>query len=158
MSGTGAADAGALPIGIRKGDRVTVHYTGTLADGAVFDSSAGKEPLSFVAGAGEMIEGFDKAVLGRMKGESFTITVPPKEAYGEFDRNLVLVTDRNQFPEDFHLQEGMHLVVGLEGAGNADVTVVKIGDGHVVLDANHPLAGEALTFAVTVVDVEACHE
>ena len=139
---------------VQKGDTVHVHYTGTLADGSTFDSSAGREPLAFTAGVGQVVPGFDKAVLGMEAGETQTVTIPAAEAYGEPDPEQVLVVGRDQIPPGQPLQVGDPLQIGLEGGGAIQVTVSELDDDTVTLDANHALAGEDLTFEITVVSID----
>lgn len=138
---------------VQKGDTVHVHYTGTLADGSTFDSSAGREPLAFTAGVGQVVPGFDKAVLGMETGETQTVTLPAAEAYGEPDPEQVLTVGRDQIPPGQPLSVGDQLQVGLQGGGAIQVTVAELDDETVTLDANHPLAGEDLTFEITVVSI-----
>ena len=139
---------------VQAGDTVHVHYTGTLADGSRFDSSEGREPLAFTAGVGQVVPGFDKAVLGMETGETKTVTIPAAEAYGEPDPEQVLVVGRDQIPPGAPLSVGDQLQIGLEGGGAIQVTVAELHDETVTLDANHALAGEDLTFEITVVRVE----
>ena len=136
---------------VQKGDTVHVHYTGTLADGTEFDSSKGREPLAFTAGVGQVVPGFDKAVVGMETGQTQTVTIPAAEAYGEPDPEKQLVVGRDQMPDGPPLQVGDQLQVGLEGGGAIQVTVAELTDDTVTLDANHALAGEDLTFEITVV-------
>lgn len=138
---------------VQPGDSVRVHYTGTLADGSVFDSSSGGAPLSFVVGAGQVIAGFDDAVLGMEVGETRTVTIAPADAYGEPDPEQVLVVSRDQMPGG-EAVVGDTFEVGLDGGGAIPVTVTEVTDATVTLDANHALAGEALTFEITLDGVE----
>lgn len=134
---------------VQSGDTVRVHYTGTLADGSVFDTSSGGEPLSFVVGAGDVIAGFDEAVAGMEVGETKTVTISPENAYGEADPERLLVVGRDQMPgEDVAVGDAFE--IGLDGGGSIPVRVTDVTDETVTLDANHVLAGEALTFAITL--------
>ena len=142
-----------MPATVQPGQTVHVHYTGTLADGSEFDSSAGREPLAFTAGVGQVVPGFDKAVVGMEVGETKTVTIPAAEAYGEADPEQVLVVGRDQMP-DGEVAVGDQLQVGLDGGGAVVVTVTEADAETVTLDANHALAGEDLTFEITVVRVE----
>ena len=138
---------------VQPGDTVHVHYTGTLADGSVFDTSSGGDPLSFVVGAGDVIAGFDEAVAGMNVGETRTVTIQPEDAYGEPDPERVLVVGRDQMPgEDISVGDAFE--VGLDGGGAIPVTVAEVTDTTVTLDANHALAGEVLTFEITLDRVE----
>jgi FKBP-type peptidyl-prolyl cis-trans isomerase 2 len=129
------------------GDTVHVHYTGRLDDGTQFDSSRGRDPLSFTLGAGQVIAGFDKAVADLGVGESTTVRLEPSEAYGEVDPDLVISMARPAEPAD--LAEGLQVQL----SNGARATITEVTDDTVVLDANHPLAGEALTFDLELVSV-----
>ena len=132
------------------GDTVRVHYTGTLSDGTEFDSSRGRDPLEFTLGAGQVVPGFDKAVSGMEVGETKTVTIPAKEAYGEVDPEQTVTLGRDQLPADADVSVGDRLQMGLGDGQVILVTVTEIGDGTVTLDANHALAGEDLTFEITL--------
>ena len=135
-----------------KGDTVRVHYRGTLADGAEFDSSRGRDPIEFTIGGGRVIPGFDDAVTGMRVGEARTVTIPADRAYGARREDMVLAVPRSQFPPHITPEVGQQLQLQ---AGN-DVYVVRVRevtDDRVVLDGNHPLAGEELTFAVELVEI-----
>ena len=130
------------------GDTVSLHYRGTLDDGTEFDSSAGREPLVFTLGAGQVIAGFDDAVAGMEVGDKKTFRLEPEQAYGERSDDLVITVPAENAPED--LQVGQQVALG-----NAPAVVVSIEEnGDVVVDANHRLAGEALTFDVELVGIE----
>lgn len=131
------------------GDRVHVHYTGTLASGAVFDSSAGREPLRFTLGAGEVVPGFDAAVAGMAVGQTHTVTIPCAEAYGERVDEMTVEVDRDHLPEG--VEVGDRLALGIASGGQLPVTVTALGADAAVLDANHELAGHDLTFEITLV-------
>jgi peptidylprolyl isomerase len=135
------------------GDRVEVHYTGRLEDGTVFDSSRNREPLAFVIGDGTMIAGFDKAVRGMEVGEVKTVTIPAAEAYGPYREELVVVIPREELPEELKVGDKVPLQDVTSG-GMVYFTVVEISDAEVTLDANHPLAGHDLTFAIEMVSIE----
>ena len=137
----------------QSGDTVKIHYTGTLDDGSVFDSSEGREPLGFTLGSGQVIQGFDDAVTGMEIGESKTVRIPAHEAYGESRDDLILQVPRDQVPPEVELELGMQLSVQQQNGGAVPVTVVEITDDTVKLDANHALAGKALTFALELVAV-----
>lgn len=131
------------------GDVVKVHYKGTLSDGTVFDSSDGREPLEFTLGKGMVIPGFDEAVKGLEVGQSVVRTIPAAEAYGPYRDEMMIKIPKDQFPEDLQLEEGMELQ--LQGPGGVMTAhIAEIAEDGVVLDANHPLAGEDLTFAITL--------
>ncbi len=135
------------------GSTVKVHYTGKLTDGTVFDTSQNIEPVKFVVGSGEIIPGFEQAVIGMQAGESKTVTIPCKEAYGPKRDDLVAEVDRKDLPDDIELEIGQKLQVGDQQAGTIIVSVVDMDDSRVKLDANHPLAGEDLVFDIEVLDV-----
>jgi FKBP-type peptidyl-prolyl cis-trans isomerase 2 len=129
------------------GDSVTVHYHGTLDDGSVFDSSRERDPLPFVVGSGGVISGFDNAVRGLAVGESVTVRMKPAEAYGERDESLVLEFPASDAPK--RLGAGDQVSV----SGRTAV-VLEVTDEIVRIDANHELAGQALTFEIELVSIE----
>lgn len=135
------------------GDVVQVHYTGTLADGTVFDSSIDREPIEFTLGTGQMIPGFENAVLGMKVGGKKTVTIPSNEAYGPRNQNLVIDVPREQIPEDLDPQVGQQLQMTLEDGMIAIVTIIAISDTTITLDGNPPLAGKDLTFEIELVDI-----
>ncbi|MEX2571224.1 MAG: peptidylprolyl isomerase [Gemmatimonadota bacterium] len=136
----------------QEGKKVQIHYTGRLADGTVFDSSEGREPLEFTLGEGQVIPGFDSAVTGMEPGQEQTVTIPSEQAYGERRKDLVFSVPREQFPPDISPEVGQRLQMQ-QGEQVAVVVVQEVADAEVTLDANHPLAGEDLTFEVQLVDV-----
>lgn len=135
------------------GDRVKVHYTGTLADGTRFDSSEGREPLEFVIGEGKVISGFDKAVTGLQAGESKTVTIPCDEAYGSRHEQLVMSVERSQFPADVEVHVGQHFQFDSNDGSTHIFRVLSLDDELVTMDGNHPLAGKDLTFEVRLVEI-----
>jgi peptidylprolyl isomerase len=137
----------------KPGDTVRIHYTGTLHDGSEFDSSRDRDPLAFTVGAGEVIPGFDAAVTGMSVGESKTVTIPAAEAYGEPRPELVVHVPRAQIPPQITPREGQRLQLG-RGDQAMMVVVLEVSDEEVVLDGNHPLAGQDLTFALELVEVQ----
>lgn len=137
----------------KSGDTVNIHYTGTLADGSVFDSSEGRDPLQFTLGSGQVIPGFDIAVTGMTVGEKKTVTIPADQAYGQPDPRAVQAIPRANIPAEIPLEVGLQLqATGPMGQPIA-VTVVEISDTEVTLDANHRLAGKDLTFALELVSI-----
>jgi len=138
---------------VKLGDAVQVHYTGTLADGTVFDSSRDREPLSFTQGEGTLLPAFEKATLGLELGESRTFTVPAAEAYGTYNEELVIQVARSALPADIEPVVGLQLQVGKSPEEMTIVTITEVSETQVLLDANHPLAGEDLTFDVEVVAI-----
>ncbi len=140
---------------VKDGATVKVHYTGTLEDGTVFDSSREREPMEFTLGQGQLIPGFEKAVLGMTVGESRTVTIPADEAYGPVRDEMHLQVPRDQFPADMVPELGMQLQVGqAEGQGMV-VVITEISDEQITLDANHPLAGKDLTFEIALEELVA---
>lgn len=137
----------------RSGSTVHVHYTGSLADGSVFDSSNGRDPLAFTLGQNQVIPGFENAVAGMQVGEEKTVTIPAAEAYGPHRDELVLVVERSQLPEGLDPATGQQLQLS-QGGQSYLVTVTDVSEQEVVLDANHPLAGRDLTFELRLVDVD----
>lgn len=137
---------------VKSGDTVRVHYTGTLGDGTVFDSSRDREPLEFVVGGGEVISGFESAVEGMQPGEARTVTIPADEAYGPRRDDLEVAVPKDQLPEGLEPAVGQQLQVS-RGGQAFRVTVREISVDGVVLDANHPLAGEDLTFQLELVGI-----
>ena len=140
---------------VKQGDTVSVHYKGTLDDGTVFDSSEGRDPLSFTVGEGQVVPGFENAVLGMAQGEEKEARLEMHDAYGERRDDLVLDVPREQLPEGLEVDVGTPLQLQQPDGTPVPVTVAKLTDETVTLDANHPLAGEALTFNLTVVSIAA---
>ncbi len=135
---------------IADGVRVTLHYTGKLADGTEFDSSLGREPLEFVAGSQELIPGVSQAVIGMDVGDKKTVTCPPDQAYGERHEGLEFKVERTQIPEE----AVVGAVLGLQsGEQQMQAILVELADDHAVLDANHPLAGKTLVFDIEVIAI-----
>lgn len=137
-----------------EGDTVTVHYTGKLEDGTVFETSKDREPVSFELGADEVIPGFEDAVEGLEPGESATSTLPPEEAYGPRSDERILPVPRNELPEDMDPEPDDELEIRLENGQTAPARVTETDEDTVTLDLNHPLAGHELTFEVELVSVE----
>jgi len=137
---------------IEAGKTVKIHYKGTLTDGTVFDSSEGRDPIEFEIGGGTVIPGFETAVTEMAVEETKTITIPCAEAYGESDENMVGQIERNTLPEEIVPEVGMMLSMQ-SPEGEMPVRIVEMDDTHLTLDANHPLAGEDLTFELTLVEV-----
>ncbi len=138
---------------VKEGDTVKVHYTGKLESGEVFDSSEGREPLEFTLGQGQLIPGFEKAVTELDKGESTTVDIPSKEAYGEVREDLIITVPKDQLPEDVEPQVGMQLQVNQPDGQPIPVRITDVGEENLTLDANHPLAGKDLTFKIELVEV-----
>ena len=138
---------------VKRGDKVNVHYHGKLTDGSTFDSSAGREPLAFTAGSGQVIMGFDNAVIGMNIGEKKTVNIPVLEAYGERNDDMVMEYPITEFPADMAPEVGMELQMG-DNAGNVfPVVITEINGDTVILDANHPLAGQDLVFEIEIMSI-----
>lgn len=135
------------------GDTVQVHYTGKLADGTPFDSSLQRDPLQFTLGQGEIIPGFEQAVVGMAPGESKTETIPSDQAYGPHRSEMVLEVAREQLPNDLQPEVGQQLQMRQQDGTAVPVVVSDISESQVTLDANHPLAGKDLTFDITLVAI-----
>jgi len=133
------------------GQKVRVHYKGTLADGTEFDNSEGREPLEFVVGAGQVIPGFDAAVCDLEIGECTTVTIPSDEAYGPRYDEAVQEVPRNLFPDEPEV--GWAVEMADPDGNRLAATIIEIGDEVVILDFNHPLAGHDLTFEIELVDM-----
>lgn len=138
----------------KSGDRVKVHYHGKLRNGETFDSSQGREPLEFTVGSGQVIKGFDEGVKGMEVGEKKTVEIPADDAYGQKDQQNVIEFPKDQFPPDMKPEVGMQLMLSNGAGQNFNVTVVEVKDDTVVLDANHPLAGQDLIFDIELVGIE----
>ncbi|KAG1715357.1 FKBP-type peptidyl-prolyl cis-trans isomerase [Nymphon striatum] len=138
---------------VKQGDTVRIHYTGTLDDGATFDSSAGRDPLEFVVGSGQIIPGLDKAIPGMSVGDKKVVNIAAEDAYGEADPAARQSVPRDAIPADIPLDLGMQLQVQTPSGQQMTVTVVEVTDAEVTLDANHPLAGKALTFDFEIVEI-----
>ncbi len=137
---------------IEDGQTVKVHYEGTLSDGTQFDSSRGRDPLEFIMGSGSLIPGFENAVRNLEKGKSCTVTIPADQAYGPYDSLKVFKVPLSEFPAGMKLSSGQRLRVQTEQSIQ-DMLVRDILEDCVILDGNHPLAGQELTFAIEVVEV-----
>ncbi len=135
------------------GDTVRVHYTGKLDDGTVFDSSNGGTPLEFTLGEGQIIPGFEQAVLGMSPGDSKTEVIPVENAYGEHREDMVVVVDRAQMPSDMAPEIGQQLQIQQPSGQAIPVVITEISESEITLDANHPLAGEDLTFDIQLVEI-----
>ncbi|SLN50945.1 FKBP-type peptidyl-prolyl cis-trans isomerase SlyD [Roseovarius albus] len=138
---------------VQAGDTVRIHYTGTLADGSVFDSSDGGEPLEFVVGSGQIIPGLDVALPGMGVGDKKTVEVPSDQAYGPVEPAARQAVPRQEIPADIPLDLGMQLQVQTPDGQTMAVTVVEMSDDEVILDANHFLAGKDLTFAIELISI-----
>jgi len=138
---------------VKNGDTVRVHYRGTLADGTMFDESAGRDPLAFTVGLGQVIPGFEAAVVGLEPGESVNVTIEPQDAYGPHHAELRHAVTMDDFATEPFVGGEINLVSpeGDEMPGR----IVEIDGENVTLDFNHPLAGEVLVFEITLVEFDA---
>ena len=139
---------------IENGQKVKIHYTGTLDDGNQFDSSAGRDPLEFEMGAGMVIPGFEKGVADMAVGEKKSIHIPAAEAYGEKREDLVMQFERSQLPEGLEPEIGMMLQMQGPQGQPVPVTVTEVEEEKVTIDANHQLAGQNLNFELELVSVD----
>jgi peptidylprolyl isomerase len=137
----------------KEGDTVKVHYTGTLEDGSVFDTSVEREPLQFTIGEGQLILGFEQGVIGMKLGESKTITIPADQAYGPYNEGLVGVVERDHLPAGVEPEVGQQLQTTQANGQIAVVTVINVSESTVTVDANHHLAGKDLTFEIQLVEI-----
>ncbi len=138
----------------KQGDTVHIHYTGTLDDGSVFDSSEGRDPLTITLGSGQVIPGFENAALGMEVGETKKARLDVDDAYGERRDDLLLDVPREQLPDDLEVDIGTPLQLQQEDGSAVPVTVTALTEESITLDANHPLAGQPLTFELTLVAIQ----
>lgn len=137
----------------KQGDTVNVHYTGKLEDGTVFDTSRSRHPLQFTIGKGQVIAGFEHAIIGMNLGESKTMTVPVEQAYGDRRQDMIVTVQRDQLPPDLNPAVGQRLELTQTDDQTILVTVTDMTDATLTLDANHPLAGKDLTFEIELLKI-----
>lgn len=137
----------------KPGDTLHLHYTGMLDDGTVFDSSEGRDPLSFELGSGQIIPGLDNGVTGMEVGEKRKVRIEPEDAYGAHVPDRVQAVDRASFPDHIPAEPGTPLQVQTQDGQTMNVVIADVTEDKVLLDANHPLAGKALTFDVELVKI-----
>lgn len=135
------------------GDRVTVHYTGRLMDGSVFDSTIGEDPLVFTLGQDDIIDGFEEGVMSMLVGEKKTITLPPDKAYGERNEDMIMIVPLSDMPSDLEMEVGDELEVTDDNGEQMLLIVAEMHEDSVVLDGNPPLAGETLIFDLELVRI-----
>lgn len=140
---------------VKAGDTVSIHYTGTLADGETFDSSEGRDPLEFTVGAGQIIPGLDQAIPGMALGDKKVVEVPADQAYGPSDPNARQAVPRTEIPDEIPLEPGTQLQMQTPDGQVVPVMVAEVSETEVTLDANHPLAGQDLTFAIELTAIKA---
>ena len=136
---------------MNQGTKVKVHYTGTLNDGKVFDSSEGREPLEFTIGENQVIPGFEDGVKSMKLNQEKTIKIKPNEAYGEVNQQLIISVPRKKFPKEIEAN-GRLILKGPQGQ-SIPAIIKEVKDNIVIIDLNHPLAGKEITFNVKVVGI-----
>ena len=139
---------------VKNGDTVSIHYTGTLNDGTTFDSSAGRDPLAFEVGSGQIIPGLDAAIPGMTVGEKKTVNIPCDQAYGPVTPDMRQQLSRAEIPAEIPTEVGTRLQMQAPNGQVIPVVVVDADEASVTLDANHPLAGQDLTFAIELVEIK----
>jgi peptidylprolyl isomerase len=137
----------------KRGDVVKVHYTAKLEDGTAFDTSIDRHPLRFTLGDGQVIPGFDQALVGMQPGETKTAHIPMDKAYGPYREDMVVTLARSQFPKTLELEVGQTLEITFSDTRRATVTVADISEEKVTLDANHPLAGKDLVLEIELIEI-----
>jgi len=139
---------------VKKGDKIKVEYVGKLEDGTVFDSSEKVgSPIEFEVGAGQLIKGFDEAVVGMKIGEEKEITLQPGDAYGKVNPELIKELPKNCFPEDQEISAGMMFMMGLQDGRQIPVRIAEVKEETITVDLNPPLAGKTLIFTIKVVEI-----
>jgi peptidylprolyl isomerase len=139
---------------VKQGNQVKVNYIGTLNDGTEFDNSYKRgEPLEFTAGTGMMIQGFDNAVMGMTVGDKKSVNIPNEEAYGPQNPEAFMPVPKTNFPEDFKAVVGEMVQGQTESGQPITAAIVEVNDDNIVLDLNHPLAGEDLNFEIELVEI-----
>ena len=139
---------------VEQNKNVSVHYTGKLKDGSVFDSSVDREPLNFTVGEGKLIPGFEQGIVGMGVNEKKLIEIPFNEAYGEVKEELIQEVSKSNLPSDLTPEVGMQLQSNGQDGSTILVTIVKVEEDKIVVDANHPLAGKDLLFDIEVVEIK----
>ena len=139
---------------VKANNTVKVHYTGKLADGQVFDTSEGKEPIEFVLGQGRLIPGFEEGLIDMKVNEKKTISIAKEEAYGEVNEQLIQEIDKANLPQDMEPKVGMGLVSKSPEGQEMNLMIIEVKDESVVIDGNHPLAGRDLVFDLEVVEIK----
>lgn len=139
---------------VKENDTVKVHYTGKLSNGQVFDSSEGREPLEATLGQGMLIPGFEKAIIDMKVNEKKTVNIPKEEAYGDIQEGLFHKVDNSQLPEDIKPEIGMGLTSRSEDGKEYQFRIAEVNEDHIIVDGNHPLAGQDLTFELELVEVK----
>jgi FKBP-type peptidyl-prolyl cis-trans isomerase 2 len=139
---------------VKKGDTIKVEFEGKLEDGTVFDSSENYEDaLEFEVGGGQLMEGFEDAVVGMEEGDEKEFQLNPDDAYGEYNEELIKKVPKDQLPQDREIKEGLILVLGLPNGIQIPAQIVGVADDTVTIDLNHPLAGKVLNFKIKVLEI-----
>ena len=138
---------------VKANDTVRVHYTGKLTNGQIFDSSLQREPMEVALGQGQLIPGFEQGLIDMAVNEKKTITIDKKDAYGEVNEALFQKISKSQLPEDIKPEVGMGLVGSNAEGQQQQFRVAKVEENDIILDANHPLAGQDLVFDLEVVEI-----
>lgn len=139
---------------VKENDTVKVHYTGKLSNGQIFDSSLEREPLEITLGQGMLIPGFEKGVIDMKVNEKKTITIPVDEAYGEVQKEMFHEVKKDQLPQDMAPEVGMGLASKNPDGTEAQFRVAEVHEDHIVIDANHPLAGQELVFELELIEIK----
>jgi len=139
---------------VKDNDTVKVHYTGKLADGQVFDSSEGKDPIEFTLGQGQLIPGFEKGLINMKLNEKKTINIPKDEAYGDSREDLIQEVQKSELPEEIKPEVGMGLVSKSQDGREMNLVIAEVKEESIVVDGNHPLAGKDLIFDLEVVEIK----
>ncbi|MFH6772750.1 FKBP-type peptidyl-prolyl cis-trans isomerase [Gaetbulibacter aestuarii] len=139
---------------VKENDTVAVHYTGKLTNGQVFDSSVDREPLKIQLGQGQLIPGFEKALVDMEVNEKKTVTIPKEEAYGEVRKDLFQKLPKTELPESIKPEVGLGLVGSRPDGTQQQFRIAEVSDDHIVIDANHPLAGQELVFDLELVSID----
>lgn len=143
-------------MAIKKGDKVSIDYEGKLEDGTVFDSSSHGDhshPLEFEVGSGQVIKGFEEAVMGMKKGEEKEFDIEPQDAYGDHNPESKRDILRSSLPPEQKPKKGMTLVINDPSGHQAPVKILAVDDKNITIDLNHPLAGKKLNFKIKIADV-----
>ena len=136
------------------GDLVSVHYTGKLTNGEVFDSSKDRDPLEFTLGNKKLLGEFEEGVIGMKPGETKSLTLNPEQAFGDRREDLVLELPKNEFPQHITPSVGLQLKVNSASGDNLTVVITEVGDDSVTLDGNHPLAGQTIVFDIELIEIK----
>ncbi|HEX2607896.1 MAG TPA: peptidylprolyl isomerase [Flavisolibacter sp.] len=137
----------------QNGDKVRVHYHGKLRSGETFDSSNGRDPLEFTIGNGDVIKGFDEGVKGMQVGDKKTVEIDVDNAYGQKQQEMMIEFPKDQFPPEMNPEVGLQLMMSNGSGQQFPVTIAEVKEGTVILDANHPLAGQDLIFDLELVEI-----